>query len=300
LLAVFAQPTDPRNKFTAARVLQGLEKVLGMPKADWNWVLVRALWSPLAASSAQRRLSVDHEETWLILAGFMLRPGFGADGDEDRIDSLWRTREGGFCFPSRRIKLQEYILWRRVAGGLTRERQQAVIGAELDKIRGPKQPPPELVLLAGSLERLDHEMRRELIERFVSAAAGLARRGGHAVPYLAALGLLLNRAPLYAGPETVVSPKLVELAYDALFRLDWAPSEMSELHTLFLRAARVVDNRSLDVAPSLRAKIADKLEKMGVQPLKTAKLRAFVPVTASERPGLFAERLPPGLILSAP
>jgi hypothetical protein len=227
----------------------------------------------------------------------MLRPGFGADGDETRIDSLWSTREAGFCFPGKRIKLQEYILWRRVAGGLARERQHAVIAGELGKISGSKQQPPELILLAGSLERLDHEIKRELIERFISAAADLARRGGHAAPYLAALGLLLNRAPLYAGPETVVSPKLVELAYDALFRLDWAPSEKSELHTLFLRAARVVDNRSLDVLPALRGKIADKLEKSGVAALKTAKLRAFVPVTASERPGLFGERLPPGLIL---
>jgi molecular chaperone DnaK (HSP70) len=300
LHAFFTQPPDPRNKLTAARVLQALEKILGAPKGDWNWVLVRALWSPLAACSSQRRLSVDHEEAWLILAGFLLRPGFGADADESRIDALWSTRENGFFFSGKRIKLQEYILWRRVAGGLARERQQAVLTAELDKLRAPKGPPPELILLAGSLERLGHELKAELIEQFIAAAADLAQRGGHAAPYLAALGLLLNRAPLYAGPETVVPPKLVEHAYDALFRLDWAASEVSELHTLFLRAARVVDDRSLDVAPALRGRIADKLEKMGVAPLKTAKLRAFVPVTASERPGLFGERLPPGLILGEP
>lgn len=215
------------------------------------------------------------------------------------MDTLWNTREAGFS-PGKRIKLQEYILWRRVAGGLSRERQQLVLADELGKLRGAKAPPPELVLLAGSLERLDHELKLELIERFIVAAADLARRGGHAAPYLSALGLLLNRAPLYGGPETVVPPHLVERAYDALFKLHWAPSEMTELHTLFLRAARVVDNRSLDVAPSLRSRIADKLEKMGVAPLKTAKLRAFMPVTASERPGFFGERLPPGLILADP
>ncbi len=298
LSAVFAQTPDPRSKMTAARLLQILEKILAAPKGEWNWVLVRALWSSLAACSPQRRQSVDHEETWLSLAGFFLRPGFGADADELRIDSLWSTRESGFYFPGKRIKLQEYILWRRVAGGLSRERQEAVLAAELAKIRGQKGPPPELILLTGSLERLGHEIKTELIERFVAAAKALAHRGGHAAPYLAALGLLLNRAPLYAGPETVVSPNLVELAYDGLFRLDWPPSEMSELQTLFLRAARVVDDRSLDVGPSLRSRIADKLEKMGVAPLKTAKLRAFMPVTAAERPGLFGERLPPGLILS--
>ncbi|MFO1155080.1 MAG: Hsp70 family protein [Rhodospirillales bacterium] len=298
LLSVFSPPADARNKLTAARVTQGLEKILGLAKGEWNWVLVRTLWSSLAAASP--RLSVDHEETWLILAGFLLRPGFGADGDEGRIDDLWHTRENGSIFPGKRIRLQEYILWRRVAGGLSRGRQQAVIAGELDKLRGPKDPPPELILLAGSLERLEPEIKAELIERFVSAAAELAHRGGHAAPYLAALGLLLTRAPLYAGPETVVSPKLVDLAYDTLFRLDWAPAEAAELHALFLKAARVVDNRSLDVAPKLRGRIADKLEKMGVPPLKTAKLRAFMPVTASERPGLFAERLPPGLILGQP
>jgi hypothetical protein len=63
---------------------------------------------------AQRRTSADYEETWLILAGFLLRPGFGAAGDDVRIDSLWRLRDGGLCFPGKRIKSQEYILGRRV------------------------------------------------------------------------------------------------------------------------------------------------------------------------------------------
>jgi DNA-K related protein len=37
-----------------------------------------------------RKESADHEEAWLILAGFLLRPGFGAAADDFRIDSLWR------------------------------------------------------------------------------------------------------------------------------------------------------------------------------------------------------------------
>ena len=171
MAAVFAEPPGQRSKLTAARLLQSLEKVLGAPKGDWNWVLVRALWSSLDGCSPHRRQSVEHEETWLILAGFLLRPGFGAASDEARIERLWKTREGGFYFPNKRIKLQEYILWRRVAGGLSRERQEAVLAAEMDKIRGPKNPPPELIRLAGSLERLGQEIKAELIERFIEAAA---------------------------------------------------------------------------------------------------------------------------------
>lgn len=298
--AAFAQPAGPRSKLTAARLLQSLEEILGVGKSEWNGPLVRALWPSLDAVAAQRRQSVEHAETWLILAGFLLRPGFGAAADAARMDRLWQLREEGGSLPGRRIRLQEYICWRRVAGGLSRERQEAVLAAELDRIRQPKSAPPELIRLAGALERLGQDLKAELIERFVGTAAELARSGGHAAPYLAALGLLLNRAPLYAGPESVVPPKLVELAYDALRRLDWSSPELSELPALFLRAARVIDNRSLDVPESLRHRIADRLEKQGIAPLKTAKLRAFMPVAAAERQSLFGEQLPPGLILGTP
>jgi len=78
-----------------------------MPKSEWNAGLVRSLWAALENCMAQRRTSADYEETWLILAGFLLRPGFGAAGDDLRIDSLWRLRDGGLCFPGKRIKSQD-------------------------------------------------------------------------------------------------------------------------------------------------------------------------------------------------
>jgi hypothetical protein len=44
----------------------------------------------------------------------------GKEAFDIRIDALWRLHGAGPCFPGRRIKCQEYILCRRVAGGLTR------------------------------------------------------------------------------------------------------------------------------------------------------------------------------------
>jgi molecular chaperone DnaK (HSP70) len=296
--SLFGQPLKKKDKLSATRLLASLEKVLAISKGEWNWVLVRALWPALEGCMACRRTSIEHEEAWLILAGFLLRPGFGAPLDEARIDGLWKLRDAGLCFPGKRIKLQEYILWRRLAGGLSRERQEKVLAPELGRIRSQQNLPPELVRLAGSLERLGPEAKTELVGRFVDAAVDLARAGKHCAPYLSALGLLLNRAPLYAGPETVVSPDLVERAYDAFDRLDWKDPELAELQTLFLRAARVVDNRSLDVPKPLRKRIATKLEKAGVAPLKTAKVRELMPIERSERLGLYGEALPPGLILA--
>lgn len=234
-----------------------------------------------------------------MLAGYLLRPGFGATGDEARIDSLWRLNERGLHFANKRVTLQAYILWRRVAGGLSRERQQAVLASELDKIRGQANPPAELIRMSGALERLDHATKSALVELYIDRAAGLARAGKHCAPYLAALGLLLNRAPLYAGPEDVLAAALVERAFEAFAKLDWGHAELSEMTPLFLRAARVIDDRGLDIAKPLRLRIAGKMEKLGVLPSRTARLRAYVPMAAAERGGLFGEALPPGLILRA-
>ncbi|MGF1641078.1 MAG: Hsp70 family protein [Rhodospirillales bacterium] len=295
--SLFGQPPKRKDPLSATRLLASLEKILGAPKGEWNWVLVRALWPALEASMGCRQTSIEHEEAWLILAGFLLRPGFGAPLDAVRIDGVWRLRESGLCFPGKRIRLQEWILWRRLAGGLSRQRQEAVLAPELGRVRSHATLPPELVRLAGALERLGPETKTELVRRFLAAAGELAGAGRHCAPFLAALGLLLNRAPLYAGPETVVSPELVEEAWDAFERLDWTHPELVELHTLFLRAARVVDNRALDVPKALRNRIAGKLEKAGVAPSRTAKIREALPIERADRLALYGEALPPGLIL---
>jgi DNA-K related protein len=245
-----------------------------------------------------RKQSVDHEEAWLILAGFLLRPGFGVGADNFRIDSLWRLYDHGLYFLGKRVKCQEYILWRRVTGGLSRQRQELILAPELDKIRRRKNLPPELIRLAGSLERLPNETKTDLANLFIDTANELVRENKHCAPYLAALGFILSRTPLYAGPETVVSPELVGRAYDSFRIFDWAAPDLVEMQNLFLRAARVVGNRSFDLPKTLRHQIAAKLEESGVAPQKTGKLKEFVSIGGLERISLHDESPPPGLILA--
>jgi hypothetical protein len=293
---VYTRSPIKTDKVTAAAILKSLERIFGLSRSEWNAALLRALWPAVSEQLDGRKLSVDHEEAWLILAGFLLRPGFGVAHDNLRIDELWRLRDAGLCFPGRRIKYQEYILWRRVAGGLTRERQVKLLDGELDRIRSGKAP-AELVHLAGSLERIPHAMKAELINTFIDTVVTRTRAKQHCAPYLAALGFLLNRAPLYAGPETVVSPDLVAHAYAAFQGFDWTEPELLELQPLFLRAVRVIDDRSLDVPKPLRYLIAGKLESAGVALLRTGKIKAFTPVGRAERISLYGESLPPGLVL---
>ena len=147
------------------------------------------------------------------------------------------------------------------------------------------------------MERLANETKTELSNLFIDAADQLAREKKHCAPYLTALGFILSRAPFYAGPETVVSPDLVGRAYEAFHIYDWTSPELREMQNLFLRAARVVGNRNFDLPKALRHRIAIKLEKSGVAPQKTGKLKEFVPIGGSERISLHDEGLPPGLIL---
>lgn len=296
-IAAFARPLKKGEKITAQRLFDKLEQLLGRPKGKWNGTLLRELWTALATSEAGRALSVEHEEAWLILTGFLLRPGFGVVMDERRIDDLWRIVRDGPRFPGKRIKLQEYILWRRVGGGLDRERQEALLAAERDRLRQNKAAPPELIRMAGSFERIGKELKAELIEQFIETTLQLACQQKHVAPYLAALGMLLNRTPFHAGPETIVSPDLVGTAYDALRQFDWSSAQFEEAQALFMRAARAVEDPRLNPSRSLREKIANKLEKCGVSSLKTGRLRDVVPVEQTERLNLFGEALPPGLIL---
>ena len=192
ITAAFTQPLGKREKLTAPRLLQSLEQSLGRSKGDWNGILLRDLWTSLEASQTGRAHSVEHEEAWLILAGFLLRPGFGVPMDDLRIDGLWRICRDGLRFPGKRTKLQEYILWRRVAGGLSGERQEILLASEQDKLRQQKNAPPELIRMAGSFERIGQELKAELIERFMETVVALASEQKHCAPYLAALGLLLT------------------------------------------------------------------------------------------------------------
>jgi hypothetical protein len=298
IAAVFTRPPPKSDRLTANAILKTLERTIGLPRQEWNAALLRNLWPALNDQTMGRKLSVDHEEAWLTLAGFLLRPGFGFAHDGLRIDELWRLRDAGLCFPGKRSKVQEYILWRRVAGGLTAERQEKLLSGELASIRAGKAP-PELVRLAGSLERVPRETKALLIETFIAQAMQRAEAKQHCAPYLAALSLLLNRAPLYAGPETVVAAEFVVRAYAAFQNFDWAEPDLLEYCNLFLRAARVVEDRNLDVPKSLRDQIARKLERAGIAPVRTATIRAFTPVGGMDRTTLYGEALPSGLVLGA-
>lgn len=298
--SLFRAPWNKRDPLTPARLVSSLEKLLGLPKQDWNAALLRALWPALQARFHDREHSYEHEESWVSLAGLLLRPGFGVALDEQRIDELWAFHEDGFWYPGKAMQLNADVLWRRVAGGLSPARESALATEALQRVRqAEKKPPAEAVRLLGALERLGQEQKQEIAILLLERAAARLREGGYAEPFLAALSRLLNRALLHAGPESVVPPALVAEAYGKLADFDWEKAGGGELVTLFLRAARVVDDRALDLESALRRQIAGRLRQAGVAPAKLVALEKFVPLQEADRVSLFGESLPAGLVMGA-
>ncbi|MFP4283275.1 MAG: hypothetical protein ACLFU2_11685, partial [Opitutales bacterium] len=282
---------------TPARVLQAIERVLEEPKAEWPLPVVRRLADQLLERAAGRTQSPAHAETWLYLAGWLLRPGFGDPGDATRLDRLWSLLAPDRFPPARRTEPAYSLLWRRLAGGLGAERQEALYTSRRDLWLDPKRAPAEGVRLAGALERLDLTRKRELFEAFLTRAEALGREAAHPAPYLAALGGLLGRTPLRAGSAVTVPPAWVEEAWERLKPFDWSAPHMAAVRPLFLRAARQTDDPALNLGGRAARRIADRLEKTGLSPQSTEPLRRFVPLAPAQTAELYEDALPPGLVL---
>jgi hypothetical protein len=277
------------------QLMRHLEKALGGARESWDSATLRGLWPSIAQGMTRRNRSVDHEEAWLYLAGFALRPGYGFPLDDSRIEELWRLFELGMAFPKeKRVQIQWYLLWRRTAGGLNAQRQ----GKILETIAGKLQAQPEtdeIVYLAGALERIPLDRKVQLV-KMLAGRLGKAQTGNK-VPYAWALGRLLSRVPLYGGPETILPPGDVEKLFRQLRELDWKDPAYAPLNPLFAQAARRTDQRDIDLPPDLREEILRKMKDSGARSEELQVVQELIPVKDADRVRQFGESLPSGLIL---
>ncbi len=109
----------------------------------------------------RRSRSLEHELSWLYLAGYCLRPGFGLDSDSERIDEAWKVFELGLSHPKENKSYIPYFLfWRRLSGGLSSQRQNLLFDKFFPLAKNKEKLSAELIMLLGSLERL--EMKRKI------------------------------------------------------------------------------------------------------------------------------------------
>jgi hypothetical protein len=297
------QPTPGTPVTTEVKQLwRGLEQTLG-PRDQWRAPVLRELWGALFAGAKKRRRSPDHERIWFQLTGYTLRPGFGYPLDEWRAEQTATLFSGGVhAHTEKRVWTEFWILWRRIAGGLSEARQDEIwkyLRSHLERRVRPssmKNPPKlkgiqpesldEMVRLAVSLEHLSPEEKSELGDWIVPHVNTPG-------PWAWSIGRLGARVPLYGSAHRTVPPDKAAAWLDALFA---AQSQRVE-GALFAisQVSRFSGDRSRDLDESLRARALQTLRSAGAPESWQQLLTTVVAMADTDKARAFGDTLPVGL-----
>jgi len=302
LRSVFPPPggAGGGDPVTLTRVL---EERLGMGKEGWPLPAIRRFWDVLWENQQQRALSPQHEARWLNLCGFLLRPGFGAQLDELRVQHLWRLKSAGPAFSkAAQVRAEWWNLWKRIAGGLNRQQQMQLhseVAAFLlpslkHKAKGPKPGPQELReywQLMGSCERLSAEIKAALGEALLPAVI----KGKATDVELWALARLGARAPIYGTLNCVVARATAAKWVEAILGLSWERPEPFVF--LLSQMTRYVGDRERDLDEALRKRVAQRIAPLPHGERAARVVSELVAIEAQERARILDESLPVGLQL---
>jgi len=305
ILATFGDAGDAR----AQDLVRHLSQALGMGRGDWPSSLLRRMWEALVEVESGRRRGRVHEARWLNLLGFALRPGYGLAMDDWRVAETWRLLQGKLI-DSAANRTEWWILWRRIAGGLSAGQQQALAEPLLPPLRGLHRQ-----LTAGKGRGGDYSfLPQETAEawRLLGAlellpVGGKVELGGMLLDLLNkkkmepvrealiwALARLGARAPLY-GPLNTVVP--ADTARDWLTRLlDLADGNPGELLAA-MQLARRTGDRYRDLGDSLRGRTVEWLKRHGSPQHYLELVRTGGHLDDEEQGAVFGEALPKGLRL---
>ncbi len=277
-------------------IMAALERTTALEREKWPTGLLRPLWDVLITMPDGRELGPHYEGRWLNLCGYVLRPGCGDALDPWRIGRLWRLFGKGPQFREKaESRVEWWILWRRVAGGLDEEKQLEVYGhlnAKLVKERGETPTAHETAEMwraAASLELLAAEKREDLGSALLSRIEGGQGQPGE----LFALARLGAREPLYAPVDTVVPPKAVVKWVRRLLAIRW-PKGFAPEHAL-IHMARYTGDRARDLPEDLREEIADRVGRIEGGKALAESLFQVKALTAQDERRVFGDTLPLGL-----
>jgi len=303
-------PSSTTAQTGPARLVKRLEEVLEAPRDQWPPSALRAFWDPLLALAEKRLKSPQHEARWFNLAGFFLRPGRGFPLDDLRIKALWPIFHQGLKH-TRDVQCwtEWWILWRRVAAGLSRPHHDEIHrrlapfllpakGSSPARKAGRSKPEPhelaEMWRCAASLERVTAEIKESLGDALLKEPAHVSL-GSHV---LWSLGRLGARVPLYGPANTVVAKETAERWTTVLLGRSFAPGrETGDAIFALVQLARVADDRARDLDDALRQEVLRRLAELGADELVLRPVREYHELEKAQQVQALGDSLPIGLRL---
>lgn len=280
-----------------------LEVLLGA-REEWPIAVCRELFGVLIAGKKKRRRTPDHERVFFHLAGHLLRPGTGAPLDDWRVSELWELFDEGVQYVKEKKNWSAFwLMWRRVAGGLSAEQQRHVLDVILwhvlpQSMREGKAPPgakphgqDEMLRLAASLERLPPADKERLGQGVLHMLQHKSLRSWWS------LGRLGARQPLSGGVEDVVPAGVAEGWLREVLRQDWQETEGAAFAAA--QIARRTGDRGRDVSEECREQVARRLSNLESPEAWVRMVNEVVPLTSDDNATILGDSLPVGLKLGA-
>jgi molecular chaperone DnaK (HSP70) len=285
---------------------RSLEQTLG-PREEWRVPVLRELWGALFAGAARRRRSADHERVFYQLLGYALRPGFGYPLDEWRCEQTARLFGEGVQFhKEKRVWIEFWVMWRRIAGGLSEARHLEIwnyLKPHLARRRSPRTPKhaarpkgiqpeglDEMARLAAALEHLPPAEKFELGQWIGARLRDGASAGG---PWAWALGRLGARVPLYGSVHKTVAPEKAAEWLGLL--LDGQARNVEGALFAVVQLARLSGDRSRDLDEELRVRALAALKAAQAPSSWQRLLTDAVAMETADKARAFGDTLPVGL-----
>jgi len=274
-----------------------METALGAKKDSWPVSAIRRFSDVLIEVAAGRKQSPRHEVRWLNLSGFCLRPGFGAPGDDARVNDLRKIASNEPAFADDlQCQVELLALLRRIAGGINASEQQELYrkhtrrAGNKKKGRVNRQLEYEEWRLVTSLEHLLASTRASLGQELV---AKVRREPGDAI-WLWSLGRLGARIPLYGPRHAVVAPEVAGEWLKAVLDL---PTLSAATASAIVLLARRTEDRRRDIDDAICEQAISRLMAIGIAEETIQLLSKYVPPEPADAVRSFGESLPPGLQL---
>ncbi|HLL20712.1 MAG TPA: hypothetical protein VK427_01200, partial [Kofleriaceae bacterium] len=290
-----------------ASLTRDLETLLEARRDDWSLLSARALFDALVDVAAERKKSADHEQRWLNLAGFLLRPGTGAPLDTWRARVMWGVFNENLAFSkSEPGKLAWWITWRRIAGGLAKGQQDQIYDRlaqlllpspkqqkKLAEVKASRQELAEMWRVVASLERLPIPHKVKLADELMRRME--TRKGREDAVHLWALSRVGARVPLYGPLNAVVPPSAVAKWIGQLLTWDWPEPDKTAFPLAQL--GRRTGDRTRDLDDATRAKLATAVRAMPGGDRAVVLIEQTVALEAREERVALGDTLPAGLRL---
>lgn len=305
------QTFDPEQKNADPKsLIKRLEYTSEMERSQWPPSFLRQLWETLISVKNARAIDPLYEARWLNLIGFSLRPGYGYAVDDWRVKKTWQLFREKVTFPrNQQCRSEWWVLWRRIAGGLSAGQQQALVSPLIATVKswteggGSKKKKSragstsakigaheltEVWRLLGSCEHIPVQTKQELGEM----ALVFPRKNQQVFEaVLWALARIGAREPMYGPLNELIPVDTVEQWLQKI--MSFPPYKNSPLCVMQL--SRKTGDRYRDIADSIRREVVAYLKKHKASEHMIMLVEQGGELEKGEESLVFGESLPHGL-----